>query len=448
MAIPNKEIQEMFDLSAGIISAHEMREKEKTKEKTEVEKTVSMIQETESKSIPILFSSRGIKVVDNKITRARYLDALSLDDKLYESIVLTESEALAFSTSLRRSTDGGISTYSPMICRGQNCKVKETCLTGDSMVSMHDGKQVRIDRIKSGDKIISFNTKTKRIERDTVYATTYVGEELVYEITTTAGHCIKATSNHQFFAIKGRGSKFKFLSIDDGLTVGSKLVYEDLFSEEENSYGDCLITKIESIEAIGVLPVYDIQVFKNSNFFAEGLLVHNCQLYKMNKAPVGAPCIYEQDYLRSQTERYFEEFNVQPDSPTEMQMVAELAEIDLYERRVTQILSLTHQDFSQEDMMGFDAAGNMIARDDISRYLNIKEKLKNRRSKLLESLMATRKERAKIAVQASGSAIGSGSQSLKDKLDMLTAATRGQYVDPSVINGSKNDTNKKGFNQG
>lgn len=444
MAIPNKEIQEMFDLSAGIISAHEMREKEKTKSKTEVEKTVSMIQEAESKSIPILFSSRGIKVVDNKITRARYLDALSLDDKLYENIVLTESEALAFSTSLRRSTDGGISTYSPMICRGSNCKVKETCLTGDSMVSMHDGKQVRIDRIKSGDKIISFNTKTKRIEKDTVYATAYVGEELVYEITTTAGHCIKATSNHQFFAIKGRGSKFKFLSIDDGLTVGSKLVYEDLFSEEENSYGDCLITKIESIETIGVLPVYDIQVFKNSNFFAEGLLVHNCQLYKMNKAPVGAPCIYEQDYLRSQTERYFEEFNVQPDSPTEMQMVAELAEIDLYERRVTQILSLTHQDFSQEDMMGFDAAGNMIARDDISRYLNIKEKLKNRRSKLLESLMATRKERAKIAVQASGSAIGSGSQSLKDKLDMLTAATRGQYRDPSVINGSKNDTNQKG----
>lgn len=218
-------------------------------------------------------------------------------------------------------------------------------------------------------------------------------------------------------------------------------MYEDLFSEEENSYGDCLITKIESIETVGVLPVYDIQVFKNSNFFAEGLLVHNCQLHKMNKAPVGAPCIYEQDYLRSQTERYFEEFNVQPDSPTEMQMVAELAEIDLYERRVTQILSLTHQDFSQEDLMGFDAGGNMIARDDISRYLNIKEKLKNRRSKLLESLMATRKERAKIAVQASGAGTGSGSQSLKDKLDMLTAATRGQYRDPSVVNGSKNDTN-------
>ena len=91
--------------------------------------------------------------------------------------------------------------------------------------------------------------------------------------------------------------------------------------------------------------------------------------------------------------------------------------------------------------MGFDAGGNMIARDDISRYLNIKEKLKNRRSKLLESLMATRKERAKIAVQASGAGVGNGSQSLKDKLDMLTAATRGQYRDPSVINGSKNDTN-------
>lgn len=441
MAIPNKEIQEIFNLSAGIISAHEMREKEKTKSKTEVEKTVSTINEAETKTIPILFSSRGIKVKDNKITRARYLDSLSLDDKLYENIALTETEALAFSTSLRRSTDGGISTYAPMLCRGSNCKVKETCLTGDSMVSMHDGKQVRIDRIKSGDKIISFNTTTRRIEHDVVYGTAYVGEELVYEIRTTAGHCIKATSNHQLFTIKGRGSKFKFMSIDDGLTVGSKLVYEDLFSDDDNSYGDCLVTKIESIEEVGVLPVYDIQVFKNSNFFAEGLLVHNCQLYKMNKAPVGAPCIYEQEFLRTQTERYFEEFNVQPESPTEMHMVAELAEIDLYERRVTQILSITHQDFSQEDLMGFDAGGNMIAREDVSRYLNIKEKLKNRRSKLLESLMATRKERAKIAVQASGSSIGNGSQSLKDKLDMLTAATRGRYVDPSVIDASQNGTN-------
>lgn len=441
MAIPNKEIQEIFNLSAGIISAHEMREKEKTKSKTEVEKTVSTINEAETKTIPILFSSRGIKVKDNKITRARYLDSLSLDDKLYENIALTETEALAFSTSLRRSTDGGISTYAPMLCRGSNCKVKETCLTGDSMVSMHDGKQVRIDRIKSGDKIISFNTTTRRIEHDVVYGTAYVGEELVYEIRTTAGHCIKATSNHQLFAIKGRGSKFKFMSIDDGLTVGSKLVYEDLFSDDDNSYGDCLVTKIESIGEVGVLPVYDIQVFKNSNFFAEGLLVHNCQLYKMNKAPVGAPCIYEQEFLRTQTERYFEEFNVQPESPTEMHMVAELAEIDLYERRVTQILSITHQDFSQEDLMGFDAGGNMIAREDVSRYLNIKEKLKNRRSKLLESLMATRKERAKIAVQASGSSIGNGSQSLKDKLDMLTAATRGRYVDPSVIDASQNGTN-------
>lgn len=437
MAIPNKEIQEMFDLSAGIISAHEMREKEKNKTKTDVEKTVSKIKETESKSIPILFSARGIKVADNRITRARYLDSLSLDDKLYENIVLTEEEALAFSTSLRRSTDGGITTYAPMVCRGENCKVKETCLTGDSMVSMYDGKKVRLDRIKEGDKIISFNTKTKRIEEDVVYATAYVGEELVYEIRTTAGHSIKATSNHQFFGTKGRGSKFRFVSIDTGLTVGSKLAYEDSFSDEDDSYGDCLITKIESIEPVSRLPVYDIQVFNNSNFFAEGLLVHNCQLHKMGKAPVGAPCIYEQDYLRSQTERYFEEFNVQPDSPTEMQMVAELAEIDLYERRVTQILSLTHQDFSQEDIMGFDAGGNLIARDDISRYLNIKDKLKTRRNKLLESLMATRKERAKIAVQAAGSSAGSGSQSLKDKLDMLTAATRGKYVDPSVKN---NDT--------
>ena len=46
--------------------------------------------------------------------------------------------------------------------------------------------------------------------------------------------------------------------------------------------------------------------------------------------------------------------------------------------------------------------------------------------------MATRKERAKIAVQASGAAMMSGSASLKDKLDAITASSRGKYVDPSV----------------
>lgn len=436
MEHPNKDIQELFNLSAGIISANELR-KQELKEPTVVEKTISEIQQENQetrKTIPILFSSQGIKVSDGKITRARYLDAISLDSKLYENIVLTESEARSFSASLRRSSDGGISAYSPMVCRGDKCKVKETCLTGDSIISMYDGKGVRLDRIKEGDKIISFNTSTKRIEEDYVCGKVYTGDFQVYEIETSAGHIIKATSNHKFYGIKGRGKKPRFISIDDGLSVGSKLVYEDSFCTDDDceTYGDCLFTTIVSIEQLGVLPVYDIQVRNNSNFFAEGLLVHNCHLYSIGKAPVGAPCIYEQDFLRNQTEKYFEEFNVQPDSPTEMHMVAELAEIDLYERRVTQILSLTHQDFSQDVITSFDVSGNPIVNEDISRYLNIKDKLKSRRDKLLTSLMATRKERAKIAVQASGAAMMSGSASLKDKLDAITASSRGKYVDPSV----------------
>ena len=109
--------------------------------------------------------------------------------------------------------------------------------------------------------------------------------------------------------------------------------------------------------------------------------------------------------------------------------------MDLYERRATQMLSLQDQDMSQEDVMGFDNNGNAIIKEDISKYFNLKERIKRQRLKILESLSATRKERAKIAAtMLNQSSESAETESIKDKLDLLlkTRVSEGGYIDPSV----------------
>ena len=174
----------------------------------------------------------------------------------------------------------------------------------------------------------------------------------------------------------------------------------------------------------------------NSNFFANGILVHNCELNKINKAPIGSQCIYEQTYLRQSIEGYLEEFNADPSRITEMHLISELSELDLYERRATLMLALQDQNMSQEDFYGFDANGGQIIKEDVSKYFNIKERIKKNRLKILETLMATRKDAAKVAVDTLQSGVSSEMASLASKVDMILKnvgnSSGGHYVDPAI----------------
>ena len=83
----------------------------------------------------------------------------------------------------------------------------------------------------------------------------------------------------------------------------------------------------------------------------------------------------------------------------------------------------TYEDFTPEQI------------EDISKYFNLKERIKRQRLKILESLSATRKERAKIAAtMLNQNSESAETESIKDKLDMLlkTRASEGGYIDPSI----------------
>lgn len=436
--VSESDINAIFDLSNSIIESSKNEDHTKTK----VEEKLEQISLSEMKTMPIIFGNNGIMVSGDTLSKTRYLESVSMNQELYNNITFTPEEAERLQRSVNRVVSGGVTSAAPMICRGEKCKFKETCLTGDTIVLMYDGSYKRIDAITDRDRIWSFDTVSKTMEEDRViFGSKFTGVKEVFLIKTSHGHEIKATSDHLFLAKKGR-DKFDYISIDDGFGIGHSIVFTDGFYnkafEEEvvktQEYGDCFITKVVSVESIGDQEVYDITVCKNHNFFANGIVVHNCDLYQMRKAPVGAPCIYEQLFLSNKTEAYFEEFDVTSDKVTEMHMVAELAELDLYERRATQMLALEDQDLSQEIIAGFNENGSPIIKEDVSRYFSVKERIKKQRQKILESLLATKKERAKAVNQIQGNINNTmNNESVKDKLDMiLSKVSSGKYVDPSV----------------
>ena len=117
------------------------------------------------------------------------------------------------------------------------------------------------------------------------------------------------------------------------------------------------------------------------------------------------------------TEQYLEEFNVDPHNITEMHMVSELAEFNIYEMRVTKYLAENHPTLMQDFMVGVDPNGNVISNQDISRAYELKDRIKKSRMKVLDALMATRKEKLKIISTISGSSDSTSKLSdLKNKI--------------------------------
>lgn len=124
----------------------------------------------------------------------------------------------------------------------------------------------------------------------------------------------------------------------------------------------------------------------------------DCPYFMIGKAPVGLPCLVEEDILEYYTEAFAYEYGVLEDSPTDKLLVQELAELMVYEMRVTRILSkAANAELTQIDTVGYDSEGEPIKQETIHRAWEIKERCKNRRMKIFDALVGTRREQYKKA---------------------------------------------------
>lgn len=138
----------------------------------------------------------------------------------------------------------------------------DECLTGDTIVK-GVYRDIRLDEIKVGDIVYGYNGES--IVEDVVVNTWNKGIKDVYELKIANGLSIKATSNHKIFTNRGWEYLGNIIKEIDNYQV---LCYDKLKGKFFN---------ITSVKKCGVENVYDIETAITHTFYANGILVHNCQ---------------------------------------------------------------------------------------------------------------------------------------------------------------------------
>lgn len=170
----------------------------------------------------------------------------------------------------------------------------EECFVKGTPILTEKGKK-NIEDVSVGDKVYSYNHSKRKVELKKVqrsFSQPLYGRKIV-TITTKSGKKIVCTDNHKIFVPnKNQYVRADHLTKDDFVLsyihmpqANTKGAYERAVQEEE----------IESIEikSVDEIEVFDLTVEDNHNFFADTLLVHNCQdisNYKITKSihPMGA----------------------------------------------------------------------------------------------------------------------------------------------------------------
>ena len=80
------------------------------------------------------------------------------------------------------------------------------CVAAGTLVTMADGRQLPIETLCAGDKILSYNRKTERFESDTVTDKWATEPKPAYEITTLDGRNIVCSEDHRFLSPTGWNS--------------------------------------------------------------------------------------------------------------------------------------------------------------------------------------------------------------------------------------------------
>ena len=214
-----------------------------------------------------------------------------ISDPKYQAIFPgIKTDADSFAAHRFNLTTGGVyyavGAGGPLTSRGADC------LTGEAIVSTPDGLY-RIDHLVKSEyrgKILSWNHERNECEFKDVVASRRTTASRIFEIRTDKGRKIRSTGDHPIFVL-GQGYKKAYL-----LKPGDRIKIQEIQSKQgqpkkrftrkfnnslcalpcdTSSFSQDAISSIKEISGIKN-KVYDLQVEGNHNFFANGILVHNC----------------------------------------------------------------------------------------------------------------------------------------------------------------------------
>jgi len=153
------------------------------------------------------------------------------------------------------------------------------CIVGDTRIETEFGYK-EMSNIDIGDKVWTFNINSHMRELGTVTMFMPKGEKDVYKVSTFHNE-IEGTEDHKLLIYEDNNLVYK--EIKD-LKIGDLLIVDNSYNKQEKKYdlsnrlADGFKTeKISKIEYVGKKQTYDFTVDnENSNFFANGIVTHNC----------------------------------------------------------------------------------------------------------------------------------------------------------------------------
>lgn len=112
--------------------------------------------------------------------------------------------------------------------------------------------------------------------------------------------------------------------------------------------------------------------------------------------PMGLQCVMESEYMAQKVGEYAIHLGVESTNPVEMAMVNELALCDLLKNRIMMVISAGDKAGHGRDLMKIDITGmseNGVPAENskIHPALEYVDKIENRRTRLLDKMLATRK---------------------------------------------------------
>ena len=123
---------------------------------------------------------------------------------------------------------------------------------------------------------------------------------------------------------------------------------------------------------------------------------NRCPLQQINKAPIGKQCLIEVQLMREWIIRYIEEYDVDPNNFTEVAYINELAEIEILLMRLNMnIAKAENAELIIDQEVGATNQGQPIVQKNISPFMEMKERLQNRRSRIIKLMVGDRQEKYK-----------------------------------------------------
>lgn len=162
----------------------------------------------------------------------------------------------------------------PVIAYDEPEGINICCFTGDTLVTLADLTTKRIDEVRVGDKVLSYNEITNEEVTSTVVATTSPTKNNIAKFILSNGTVVEATTEHPFWEVnKGwssysppetfRDHKMKVAKIEEGDTL---LTQEGI---------EVQILSMELDLARGYEQVYNLKLEGHYTYYANGIVVHN-----------------------------------------------------------------------------------------------------------------------------------------------------------------------------